>query len=50
MKNAEASVVCDESTESGGQVNDEQQCVCSSLRNTVMVNMMLVFDSRRSDQ
>ena len=33
MKNAEASVVCDESTESAGQVNDEQQCVCSSLCN-----------------
>ena len=31
MKNAEASVVCDESTECAGQVNDEQQC----LRNTV---------------
>ena len=34
MKHAKASVVCDESNESVGQVNDEQ-CVCSSLHNTV---------------
>ena len=34
MKHAKASVVCDESNESVGQVNDEQR-VCSSLHNTV---------------